>query len=225
MYFDHLRSWACYSGICEALRVGSVTSPLPVSASASASSTISPPPVPPPPSNTSVPSTQSGPNGAGSPSAKVENDKGSPTTTSIIVGAVLGVISLCLALVVVLLIWRRQRKTSKIHPADDPRTQQFPEVPPLLGTLRPVPFLATQTSGSSPLSPKTPRSVSAAQSASTSQASWARPTSPTAREELREAVREAVREAIPPQSRGGDSWHTMHVDALPPSYSRGDAAG
>ncbi|KAJ6584631.1 hypothetical protein B0H19DRAFT_391335 [Mycena capillaripes] len=90
---DCTDSWTCFSGICEAPRAGSVTTPLPVSSSASATSSVSPTLVPPPPSNTSVPDIHSSPSGVGSSSAKIENGKSSPKT-SIIVGVVLGVISL-----------------------------------------------------------------------------------------------------------------------------------
>jgi hypothetical protein len=112
-------------------------------------------------------------------------------------------------LAMVILVWRRRRKNLEIRTADNPPTESSADAMPE-GTIRP--FLATQSSLSSALSPKTPRPASAP---------WPGSTSPAVREELRQAVREAVREAIP-GSRSDDSWHTVHVDALPPLYSRGE---
>ncbi|KAF7365502.1 hypothetical protein MVEN_00423200 [Mycena venus] len=203
-----------------ASREGSVTTQSPVTASASASSVFAGASASgsQTASNTAVHEIQSSPSGGASSSAKIQNGGNSPKA-SIIIGAVLGVVSLCLALAMALLVWRRRRKgQEKLHTGDIPQTEVLTEATPV-GTVRP--FLATQSSHSSMtmLSAKTPRPTSSAMRP------WTRPTSPTVREELREAVREAVLEAIPRRSRGDDSWHSGPVDALPPSYSRGEAIG
>ncbi|KAF8208569.1 hypothetical protein K438DRAFT_277405 [Mycena galopus ATCC 62051] len=194
--------WTCFSGICEAPREDSVTTPITptVPSSASLSQTAVPP------SNTSAPDIQS----------KIGSDNiSSSQKTSIILGAVLGVVSLCLAVATALLIWSQRRKAHKIRDVDNPPVEEFNQAP-VSGAIQPFPLIATQTSHSSAFSPKTPGPVLAAP--------WTGTTSPRVREELREAVREAVREAIPSQSRSGDSWHTAHIDTLPPSYSRGESA-
>ncbi|KAJ7793582.1 hypothetical protein B0H14DRAFT_2622690 [Mycena olivaceomarginata] len=171
--------------------------PTTVSASVSVSLTNVP--------NTSVPDIQSSPSSVGSTSAK------SLQKTVIIVGTVLGALSLCLAMATALLIWSRRRRAQNIRGPDDPPIEPFTETAPVFQTMQWFP-LATETSHSSALSPKTPGPISAA------------PYSPTAREELREAVREAVREAIPPQNARGASWDATHTDVLPPSYYRGETA-
>jgi len=217
---DCTDSWTCFSGICEAPREGSLTTQSPVPSSVTSSAGGSQTPVS--PTNTSVPDIQTSPSSVGSPSPKVENDRSSQKT-SIVVGAVLGVVSLCLALAMALLIWRRRRTGEKIREADNPPIGRFTEVPPVFETIRPFPVVATRTSHSSTFSPKTAGPISAAPWAgSSASAPWAVSTSPTVHEELRQAVREAVREAIPSRSRSSDSWHT---NTLPPSYSRGEAEG
>ncbi|KAJ7745953.1 hypothetical protein B0H14DRAFT_3514412 [Mycena olivaceomarginata] len=188
-------------GICETPREGSTTTQALIPSTVSASVSVSQTNVP----NPSVHDIQSSPNSVGSTSAK------SSQKTAIIVGTVLGVLSLCLAMATALLIWSRRRKAQKIRDPDDPPIQQFTEAAPVFQTIQQLP-LATETSRSSAFSPKTPGPMSAV------------PYSPTVREELREAIREAVREAIPSRNARGASWDTTHTDVLPPSYYRGEAA-
>ncbi|KAJ7037803.1 hypothetical protein C8F04DRAFT_396784 [Mycena alexandri] len=193
-------SYFCFSGICETPRAGSTTVALTPPASRSASGV--------PSASISVPPIQSN---STDPALKDENGRASQKT-SIIVGAVLGPISFCLALAIGLLIWRHRQRGDETRAADEQVQQPYLEVRPRSETIRP--FVATQSLQTSMSeSPKTRAGpVSAV-------------TSPTVREEVREAVFEAVREAIPQRNRTDNDVQSW-MQTFPPSYShRGDLAG
>ncbi|KAJ7695798.1 hypothetical protein B0H17DRAFT_427375 [Mycena rosella] len=131
LQLDCTDSWTCFSGICEAPREGSATTPSPVSATSSGSSLSSgsSPSSKASSSSPSTSSTQRTPSAAdNSPAQAGGRSKGSRTAT--VVGSVLGALCLCLALIVALLIWRRRRTGA--------------------GRAAVRPFVATQSSQASP---------------------------------------------------------------------------
>ncbi|KAJ7719938.1 hypothetical protein B0H16DRAFT_1605542 [Mycena metata] len=187
-------SYFCFSGVCETPRADSTTVALTPLASSSAPSSAS--------AVSFVPPTEAN---STNPTLKLENGRASQKT-SIIVGAVLGPISFCLALTIGLLIWRHRRRGVETRADDEQVQQPYIEVRPRSETII-RPFVATQflqTSMSE--APKTRAGPVSAL------------TSPTVREEVREAVLEAVREAIPQRNRTDDSVQSW-MQTFPPSYS------
>ncbi|KAJ7070112.1 hypothetical protein C8F01DRAFT_1115310 [Mycena amicta] len=150
---DCTDSWTCFSGICEAAREGSATTPFPKQPTTSGSPTNSP---------VSTVGSIDAPHSSADSTATSRTNSNSKTTT--IVASILGVLCLGLGIAIVFLVchsgirrprWGRGSDVEKaIAPATG--TPVFVAPPQRRSSIYPVPFLAMEPSPSaaSTLSPK-----------------------------------------------------------------------